>query len=291
MSGLGQAYNEAGVMEMNCAWNELLAVLPPRLRNEVDRQGRDTLQEIRLRSGQPVTLVKKEHNIYVDCNVRTEDLNFVVNMACRYSPWTVSSTAQGYITVSGGHRIGMCGEALLRNRRMCGIGSVSSLNIRVCRDFVGISGDLWKYQESLLLIGPPGSGKTTLLRDLIRRRSQRENVAVVDERGEIFPSAANFPRGTNTDIITGCPKDVGLETVLRVMGPACIAVDEVSAVQDCDSLIQAGKCGVSLLATAHATSLEDLYGRPIYGRLLSSGLFDRIVILQMDKSWRTERVR
>lgn len=276
---------------MNCAWNELLAVLPPHLRNEVDRRGRNTLQEIRLRNGQRVVLVKKEGNLCADYQVRPEDLKFVVNMACRYSPWTVASTAQGYITISGGHRIGICGEVLLRNRKMCGIGNISSLNIRVCRDFWGISGDLWKYKESLLLIGPPGSGKTTLLRDLIRQRSQRENIAVVDERGEIFPPAAEFPRGKNTDIITGCPKDIGLETVLRVMGPACIAVDEVSAVQDCDHLIQAGKCGVSLIATAHATSAEDLYSRPIYGHLLSCGLFDRIVILQMDKSWRTERVR
>ncbi len=276
---------------MNCAWKELLAVLPPWLRGEVDRQGRETLQEIRLRTDQPATLIKKDGYKCTKQLVCKEDLKFVVNMACRYSPWTAASTAQGFLTVPGGHRIGMCGEALLRNGKMCGIGELSSLNIRICRDFPGISGDLWTYRGSILLIGPPGSGKTTLLRDLIRQRSRRETIAVVDERGEIFPTAANFAKGANTDIISGCPKEVGLELVLRVMGPGCIAVDEITAAEDCDGLIRAGKCGVSLLATAHASSFNDLKNRPIYGRLLASGLFDRVVILQMDKSWRTERVR
>lgn len=275
---------------MNCAWKELLAVLPPWLQREVDRQGRDTLQEIRMRKGQPAVLIKKEGRTTLAQEVREEDLRYVVNMACRYSPWTIQTTAQGYITISGGHRIGMCGEALHRNGRMSGIGTLTSLNIRICRDFPGISRNLWLHQESILLIGPPGSGKTTLLRDLIRQRSRRENIAVVDERGEIFPTAADFLKGENTDVISGCGKAQGVEMVLRVMSPQCIAVDEITAAEDCDALIQAGKCGVTMLATIHASSASDLRSRPIYGKLLSSGLFERMVILQMDKSWRTERM-
>ena len=275
---------------MNCAWKELLAVLPPWLQREVDRQGRDTLQEIRLRKGQPAVLIKKEGRTTLAQEVTEEDLRYVVNMACRYSPWTIQTTAQGYITISGGHRIGMCGEALHRNGRMSGIGTLTSLNIRICRDFPGISRNLWLHQESILLIGPPGSGKTTLLRDLIRQRSRRENIAVVDERGEIFPPAAEFLKGENTDVISGCSKAQGVEMVLRVMSPQCIAVDEITAAEDCDALIQAGKCGVTMLATIHASSASDLRSRPIYSKLLSSGLFERMVILQMDKSWRTERM-
>lgn len=275
---------------MNCAWKELLAVLPPWLQREVDRQGRDTLQEIRLRKGQPAVLIKKEGRTTLAQEVTEEDLRYVVNMACRYSPWTIQTTSQGYITISGGHRIGMCGEALHRNGRMSGIGTLTSLNIRICRDFPGISRNLWLHQESILLIGPPGSGKTTLLRDLIRQRSRRENIAVVDERGEIFPTAADFLKGENTDVISGCGKAQGVEMVLRVMSPQCIAVDEITAAEDCDALIQAGKCGVTMLATIHASSASDLRSRPIYDKLLSSGLFERMVILQMDKSWRTERM-
>lgn len=275
---------------MNCAWKELLAVLPPRLQREVDRQSDNILQEIRLRKGQPVILIKKDGRAIVAQKVSAEDLQYVINMACRYSPWTVPTTAQGYITIPGGHRIGICGEAIIRNGKMSGIGTLTSLNIRICRDFPGISSNLWLHTESILLIGPPGSGKTTLLRDLIRQRSRLENIAVVDERGEIFPAAADFFQGENTDVLVGCNKAKGIETVLRVMSPQCIAVDEITATEDCDALIEAGKCGVSMLATAHAASVTDLHSRPIYSRLLSCGLFQRIVILQMDKSWRTERM-
>lgn len=275
---------------MDCAWNELLSILPGWLRSQVDRQGRQTLQEIRLRKGMSALLIKKDGRWQTDELIKKEDLQYVVNMACRYSPWTVTSFAQGYITVAGGHRIGICGEALHRKGKIVGIGDITSLNIRICRDFDGISGNLWLHKESILILGPPGSGKTTLLRDLIRRRSKRETISVVDERGEIFPAAADFFSGENTDILTGCSKKQGIEMLLRVMGPACIALDEVTAVDDCEALLQAGKCGVSLLATAHAASIEDLRTRPIYQKLLDKEIFQTVVILQMDKSWRTERM-
>lgn len=290
MSDRGQAYAWVGVMRLNCAWKELLAVLPPWIRRETDIIGKNTLQEIRLRRGLEPVLIKSNGRSLIEGKVTGEDIHYVINMACRYSPWTVPTTAQGFITISGGHRIGLCGDVLIRNGRMEGIRAVTSLNIRICRDFSGIGSPLGGYGESILIIGPPGSGKTTLLRDLIRQYSHQENVAVVDERGEIFPTAAYFPTGENTDVITGCNKKQGMEMLLRVMGPGWIAVDEITAAEDCDALLQAGKCGVKLLATAHATSVADLNSRPIYRRLLESGIFERVVILQMDKSWRTERM-
>lgn len=277
-------------MILNCAWNELLAVVPPWLRNSVDRLGREDLQELRLRAGAVPVLVNARGRNGVERPVTGEDLQYVLNMACRYSPWTVRSVAQGYVTIQGGHRIGLCGQVLIRHGQMCGMGKITSMNIRVCRDFPGISRTLAESKGSVLILGPPGSGKTTLLRDLIRGRSARENVAVVDERGEIFPVRADFPVGENTDVICGCSKEQGIERVLRVMGPQCIAVDEITKGEDCDGLLQAGKCGVTLLATAHATDVSDLYSRPVYRRLMESRLFDQAVILRSDKSWRTERL-
>lgn len=274
---------------MNCAWKELLGVLPPWLKEQLEPDM--GLQEIRLRLGQPVGLLTARGMSHIGRNVGASDLEYVVNMACRFSPWTAASAAQGYLTVRGGHRIGLCGQALVRAGKMTGLGKLTSLNIRVCGDFPGISRDLGDRRESILLIGPPGSGKTTLLRDLIRSRSHRENVAVVDQRGEIFPPEAAFPQGENTDVVTGCTKAQGVDMLLRVMGPQCIALDEITAAEDCRALIQAGKCGVALLATAHAAGVEDLEARPVYRTLLESGLFDTAVVLQMDKSWRTERMR
>lgn len=275
---------------MNCAWKELLSILPPWLRSEADNFGKDSLQEIRLRRGETVILTRSHGRTVLNHIVEEKDIQYVFSMSCRYSPWTVASIAQGFITIAGGHRIGLCGGAILRNGKMVGINPITSLNIRIAREFPGICGNLWLLKHSVLIIGPPGSGKTTLLRDLVRQRSRRENISVVDQRGELFPDTAGFDKGENTDVITGCDKTNGIETVLRVMSPQCIALDEITATEDCDALIQAGKCGVSLLATAHASSPEDLLERPIYRRLCQNHLFEHVVTLQMDKSWRTERM-
>lgn len=274
---------------MKCAWKELLAILPPWIRTEVDRHC-NTLQEVRLRRNKPVVLVCQKEKIELLRQAALEDLQYVINSACRYSPWTAATTAQGFVTAPGGHRIGLCGEAVVRNGAMNGIGTVSSLNIRVARDFPGISGNLWLRKENILILGPPGSGKTTLLRDLIRQRAQQENVAVVDERGEIFPIAADFPTGLNTDVVNGCSKPQGIELVLRAMSPDCIAVDEITAGEDCSAMVQAGWCGVSLVATAHASSAADLRSRVFYAPLVASGLFNTAVVLRKDKSWYTERI-
>lgn len=275
---------------MKCAWNELLAVLPPHFRAEVDRRGKESLQQIRFRRDMPTILECADGSMCLNTCATQEDLRFIVNMACGYSPWTAETVADGYITVAGGHRIGLCGQALQRDGVVTGLAELTSINIRVARDFPNVSGNLWLHTDSMLLLGPPGSGKTTLLRDLIRKRSARESVAVVDERGEIFPPAACFLQGSGVDVMRGCGKKRGIETLLRTMAPSCIAVDEITAEDDCMALIRAGKCGVRILATAHAVSVDDLRARPIYKQLLRSGLFDRAVVLHSDKSWQTERI-
>ena len=275
---------------MNCAWKELLSILPPDLRQDVDQKGRSGLQEIRMRLGQAVRLQCMEGNYELSHRAGNEDFKYVINAASQYSPWTASTIASGYLTAAGGHRIGLCGQALIRNGRMDGIGTISSMNIRIARDLEGISGNLGSKRGSILILGPPGSGKTTLLRDLIRRRSARETVAVMDERGEIFPTEAGFDRGIHTDVLLGCSKTEGIPMILRTMNPDCIAVDEITAECDCDALIRAGWCGVALLATAHAFGSEDLKRRPAYAPLAASGLFDTIVVMRKDKSWYTERL-
>ena len=275
---------------MKCAWNELLAILPLWMRQQVDELGRHSLLELRLRVGSPPELKRKDSSLHLKCNITEEDLRYTVNTASKYSPWATATVAEGYITAAGGHRIGLCGEAVVQGGCMTGIRRVDSLCIRVARDFPGIADGLKSFSGSVLIIGRPGAGKTTLLRDLIRLRGQRETVAVVDERGELFPILGKFIHGGKIDILTGCTKKQGIETLLRVMGPDTIAVDEITSAEDCEALIRTGWCGVSLLATAHAVSVSDMKKRPVYQPLMRSGLFETAVILQPDKSWRTERM-
>lgn len=272
---------------MICAWKEFLAVLPPPMRQDVDRLGMAGAQELRLRLGKPPCLVLPQRTVTLGKAVTMDDLNFSINAACRYSPWTAATAANGYITAPGGHRMGICGEAVVKDGVMTGFRSIRSLNIRIARDFPGIAARLTGLGGNLLILGRPGSGKTTLLRDLIRQRSEKENVAVVDERGELFPMGLDA--GQAVDILSGCGKVQGIDTVLRTMGPDTIAVDEITASEDCDALLQAGWCGVRLLATAHAADARDLRCRGIYRPILQSGLFDTLVILHKDKSFRTER--
>lgn len=273
---------------MLCAWKELLGILPQRLRRDVDNQGKESLEELRLRLGAPPELVTRGGSRYLSGNVTREELSFVVNAASRYSPWAASAVSQGYLTAPGGHRIGLCGEAVCRDGVFDGIREVSSLCIRVARDFPGVAEKAGRIEGSVLILGAPGWGKTTLLRDMIRQRGEQEQTCVVDERGELFP--VGFSRGKRVDVLTGCPKAEGILTVLRTMGPSAIGVDEITEEKDCRALLQAANCGVSLLATAHASSLQDIRRRRIYAPLLDNQVFDAFVVLHRDKSYTVERM-
>lgn len=272
---------------MNCAWKELLAILPQSMKMEVDKQGRDTMQELRLRLGKTPELRTSGGSIWLSTPVTEEDIRFVVNTASRYSPWIAETAAQGYITAAGGHRIGLCGDAVVEQGRVKGISTVTGLCIRVARDFPGIAANVACW-GNLLILGPPGSGKTTLLRDLCRRLSHKETVAVVDERGELFPRG--FDTGKRLDVLSGCPKALGIDMALRTMGPDTVAVDEITSESDTAALQRAGWCGVRLIATAHAHSSQDLRRRSVYKPLVRSGIFDTLLILHPDKSWYMERM-
>ncbi len=281
---------------MRCAWQAYLNLLPVWMRQSVDKYGRDNLQELRLRLNIPPELITSKETIRLERCVGTEDLHYCVNAASRYSPWTASTSAQGYITAQGGHRIGLCGNAVATNGIMSGIQTITSLCLRVARDYPGIAGKATSSYGSVLIIGRPGSGKTTLLRDLIRNKSDMSNetVAVVDERGEVFPQFCGkfaFPIGQHTDVLSGCKKSQGVEAVLRNMSPDIIAVDEITAQEDCLALLHAGWCGVKLLATAHAGCKEDLLSRPVYRPIIETSLFDTLLILRPDKSWYMEEMK
>lgn len=274
---------------MRCAWDELIRIVPNRFCLEVDRLGRDDLQELRLRVGTRPELVRVCGSSWLQDAANGDDIAYVINSASQYSPWAAETAAKGYITAPGGHRVGIAGICTLRAGALIGIRQPRSVCIRVARDIPGIGTGL-PMEGSVLILGPPGSGKTTLLRELIRQRSAKMTVGVVDERCELFPPEADFPCGARTDILSGCSKKDGLQMLLRTMGPSVIATDEITGEEDCEGLVHAAWCGVQLLATAHAADLSDFEMRPVYRPLLRCGLFDTFVIMGRNKSWRMERM-
>lgn len=280
---------------MKCAWQAYLNILPQRMRQNIDIYGKETLQELRLRIGQPPLMCFQNGSRTLTMPVQKEDIAFVINAASEYSPWAARTIGQGFLTGPGGHRIGVCGISTVVDGTLRNITSPTSLCIRVARDFEGIARDVANVPTSILIIGPPGSGKTTLLRDLIRCKGNKEEgcVAVVDEREELFPMYKGqtcFLPGMQTDILSGCKKSDGIEAVLRSMNPIWIAVDEITREEDCAALLQAGWCGVRFMATAHASSIEDLMSRPVYRPLIFNKLFSAVLVLNKDKTWKMERM-
>ena len=280
---------------MRCAWQAYLMLLPFWMRNDVDRLGSDTLQELRLRIGYKPEMKCISGPQYLDQSVTADDLIYCVNAASKYSPWAAKTISQGFITASGGHRLGICGCSTVLDGKLTGFSRITSICIRVARDFPGIANKLASMNGSVLIIGQPGGGKTTLLRDLIRVKSDKEegSIGVVDERMELFPLWQDklcFHAGKHADVMSGCPKSQAIDSLIRCMSPGVIAVDEITASNDCDALLRAGWCGVTLYATAHARNKQDLYNRSVYKPLVEKELFDNLITLRPDKSWYVERI-
>ena len=271
---------------MECAWKELLGVLPPVIAREVDKFQEESLREIRLRLDSPIELLLSSGSRWLSHRPTGEDLSFLVNAASRYSPWAASTMSKGFLTGPGGHRIGLCGDAVVQQGKVTGIRTLTSACIRIARDIPGIASVV--PDGSLVILGAPGWGKTTLLRDLIRHRSKSGSVGVVDERGELFP--IGFSRGERTDVLTGCGKTDGISMLIRTMSPVTLAVDEITESGDTQALLEAHGCGVTLLATAHAASVEDFRSRVVYDPLVRHKVFHRAVVLHSDRQWHWERM-
>ena len=282
-------------------FRQAAALLPPHLRRPVERldgTSQARVEELRLRAGRPLTLVCPEGERTVpgaEAPVRSMDLSLVLEIATQASAHTaLERVRNGFFTVRGGHRIGICGSGVVRDGEVRNLRQLSSLAIRVAREVPGLSAAvldrLWSggVLQSTLLLSPPGGGKTTLLRDLIRAVSDGEGgpalrVGVADERGELagmYQGEPQFSIGRQTDVLDGCPKGPALLMLLRGMNPQVLAADEITAPEDAAALEMAANCGVSLLCTAHAGSLEELKARPLYRRLLDEGLFRRLAIIE-----------
>lgn len=274
---------------MICRWDSILSILPEWIVCELHRFNTELITEIRMRINAPVEIVLHSGIRYISGKVLQSDIDHCINCASSYSPWAATTINKGFLTIKGGHRIGICGEATYINGCLSGIKNYTSLCIRVAKDFPGIGKNCFPIEGSVLVLGGPGRGKTTLLRDISRQISEKFAVSVVDERGELFPTG--IQRGKRMDVFTGISKNEGIEIMLRTLSPDYIVVDEITNLKDCLSLLDADGCGVMLLATAHAGSIEDFYRRKTYRPLASKHIFHTVIILQEDKSYTVERIK
>lgn len=299
---------------------QLIRLFPVPLREPVRACGifEKPLEEIRVRVNAPLMFLTAEGEFYLrgnklvakpdeQCRYMTaEDVRQMCVFMSKYSLYAYEEEIRkGYLTVEGGHRVGVCGQAACEDGRIRRIYPISYLNIRIAREKKGCADPVLPYLMeggqfcNTLILSSPGVGKTTLLRDVIRllsdggggRRGQK--VGVVDERSEIAGCLRGIPQndvGCRTDVLDGCPKEEGMMLLIRSMAPEILAVDEIGGERDMAALQYAMRCGCRIVATIHSRDLKELFAKPGWESYRRAGLFERYLVLSLKNGGRTYAV-
>ncbi len=293
---------------------EVFPFLPYKIKNallKLDKSFLSILEEIRVRAERPVILQYQSMDGFLHEDgkvlhntpgivVTSDELEDMVYRLCDNSWYAYQEDInRGFITIRGGHRIGLVGTPVIEEGKIINIRDISSLNIRLAREVIGCGEVAVKYMingnrdiYNTLIVSPPGCGKTTLLRDMIRSLSNGFHpdffgvkVGVVDERGEIAACYGGIPQndlGYRTDIINGMHKKSGIERLLRSMSPHVIAMDELGNPDDVSAILQIMNAGVRMIGTVHGYDVRTLATRHGFKELLMKKVFERFVVLSMD---------
>ena len=289
--------------------DELLRIFSLHIRRILERAAPDFdgLQEIRLRAGRPLAIVERGREVFLTGDgartreagaawrVTAQELRETMEFVGEYSLYAYEDELrQGYLTIRGGHRVGVAGRTVLDGDKVKSVRYISCVNVRLSHEVPGCADPVLPYlwgDEGLLhtlIISPPRCGKATLLRDMVRQISDGSRArrgytgGVVDERSEICGCFMGIPEndvGIRTDVMDACPKAEGMMMLVRSMAPEVIAVDEIGRYEDIDAIETVLYSGCRLIATVHGSSLSDIQAKPLFQRLAQEQVFERYVIL------------
>jgi stage III sporulation protein AA len=279
--------------------DDILSFLPKRIAELLDAvppNDKDGMEEVRIRINRPLEITVRGKPNFLPYIIPPEDAVQLLNKLGHFSMYTLEEELKrGYITIAGGHRVGLAGKVILENGSVKAIRDISSFNFRIAREKIGIADPLMPYiyqngWKHTMIIGPPQTGKTTLLRDIARMISSGVpdkkvpplKAGIVDERSEIAGCVKGVPQltfGPRVDILDSCPKAEGMMMMIRSMSPDILVVDEIGRKEDADAILEAVNAGIKLIMTTHGESLEDIQKRPTLKPILEMGIFDRFVEL------------
>ena len=287
------------------AWLQAIGCLPPLRAAQLGAlENQREVEELRLRAGRPPSVRRAGGERELElAAVTAQELREILSRAARYSVHSYAeSLKHGYITLAGGHRLGICGTAAEENGQVIGVRGLSSVNLRIARQVTDVAAQIAPWigedaPQSVLLLSPPGFGKTTLLREWVRLISDRGyTVAIADERSEVAALADGVPQfavGRCTDVLENCSKKQAALMLLKTMSPALLAFDEITAPEDVEAVSLCAHCGTAVIASAHAADVDDLRQRPLYRALLALHVFGYAVLIERKygrRNYRMERL-